>query len=331
MKNIIFLDNSNIEFSGHDLNSTKVRGTESSMILLSEELVKKGYKVSIINAIKSPISVNGVNYLDKKTLNKNIVYDAAVASSNANLFNGLKAVKKIVWSNSVQPFEKFLRKGQLLPFFKHKPTVVTMCKYQHKLRSFITSFYGKDMISLTVDPKFYKEAIDVNYVPPKRALYNIRSNRNLDQLANIWVNKIYPKNKKAELYITPGLIDYTDILKTSNIKLRSFGTRKELMEELKNTRVFTYIGHKSDIWTLTVEEARQLCVPVVTYGIGSISDRVDDGNTGYIVKSDDEFADKVLKLMTDDNLYLKLKKKMFQTRGQLNWSIIADEWIKKYF
>ena len=34
---------------------------------------------------------------------------------------------------------------------------------------------------------------------------------------------------------------------------------------------------------------------------------------------------------SDDNLYLKLKKKMFQTRGQLNWSIIADEWIKKYF
>ena len=330
MKNIIFLDNSNIEFSGNDLNTTKVRGTESSMILLSEELVKKGFKVTVANAINIPINVNGVEYTNKKILDLNHIYDVAIASSNANLFNGINAKKKIVWSNSVQRFEKFLRQGQLIPFLKHKPIVVTMCDYQYKLRSFITSFYGKDMISLTVDPKFYNEPIDVNYVPPKKALYNIRSNRNLDWLLNIWTNKIFPKDNSAELYITPGLVDYTDVLKKSNIKLRSFGTRKELMEELKKTRVFTYIGHKSDIWTLTVEEARQLCVPVVTYGIGSISDRVDHGNSGYVVKSDEEFADTVINLMNDKNLYLKLKKNMFQNRGKLNWTSIAEEWIKKH-
>ena len=258
MKNIIFLDNSNIEFSGNDLNTIKVRGTESSMILLSEELVKKGFKVTVVNAINIPINVNGVEYTNKKVLDLNHIYDVAIASSNANLFNGINPKKKIVWSNSLQPIEKFLRKGQLIPFLKHKPIVVTMCDYQYKLRSFITSFYGKDMISLTVDPKFYNEPIDVNYVPPKKALYNIRSNRNLDWLLNIWINKIFPKDNSGELYITPGLVDYSDVLKNSNIKLRSFGTRKELMEELKNTRVFTYIGHISDIWTLAVEEARQL-------------------------------------------------------------------------
>ena len=330
MKNIIFLDNSNIGFSGNDLNTIKVRGTESSMILLSEELVKKGFTVTVVNPINIPINVNGVEYTNKKVLDLNHIYDVAIASSNANLFNGINAKKKIVWSNSVQPFEKFLRKGQLIPFLKHKPIVVTMCDYQYKLRSFITSFYGKDMISLTVDPKFYNEPIDVNYVPPKKALYNIRSNRNLDWLLNIWINKIFPKDNSAELYITPGLVDHSDVLKNSNIKLRSFGTRKELMEELKNTRVFTYIGHKSDIWTLTIEEARQLCVPVVTYGIGSISDRVDHGNSGYVVRSDDEFADTVINLMNDKNLYLKLKKNMFQNRGRMNWASVADEWIRKH-
>ena len=330
MKNIIFLDNSNIEFSGNDLHTTRVRGTESSMILLSEELVKKGYKITVVNAIKNSTTVNGVNYTNKSALNLDDVFDVAIASSNANLFNGINAKKKIVWSNSVQPFEKFLRKRQLIPFIKHKPKVVTMCNYQYNLRSFITSFYGKDMISLTVDPKFYKETIDINYIPPKKAIYNIRSNRNLNWLLDIWINKIYPKDNSVELHITPDLVEYTDTLKKSNIKLRSFGTRNELIEELKNTRVFTYIGHKSDIWTLTVEEARQLCVPVVTYGIGSINDRVDNGNSGYIVKNDDEFASKVLNIMNDDKLYLELKKKMFKDRGQLNWTSIAVEWIRKH-
>ena len=91
MKNIIFLDNSNIEFSGNDLNTIKVRGTESSMILLSEELVKKGFKVTVVNAINIPINVNGVEYTNKKILDLNHIYDVAIASSNANLFNRIKA------------------------------------------------------------------------------------------------------------------------------------------------------------------------------------------------------------------------------------------------
>ena len=102
------------------------------------------------------------------------------------------------------------------------------------------------------------------------------------------------------------------------------------MDELIDTSVLTYIGHISDIWTLAVEEARQLCVPVVTYGIGSISDRVDHGNSGYVVKSDEEFANTVISLMNDKDLYLKLKRKMFQNRGKLNWTSIAEEWIKKH-
>ena len=65
MKNIIFLDNSNIEFSGNDLNTMKVRGTESSMILLSEELVKKGFKVTVVNTINIPINVNADEWIRK--------------------------------------------------------------------------------------------------------------------------------------------------------------------------------------------------------------------------------------------------------------------------
>ena len=66
---------------------------------------------------------------------------------------------------TLQPFEKFIRKKQLIPFFKHKPIVVTLCNYQYQKRSFITSFYGKRMIPITVDPKFLDINIDLNYIP----------------------------------------------------------------------------------------------------------------------------------------------------------------------
>ena len=63
---------SKMYISGNDLDTTKVRGTESSIILLSEELFKKGYKVTVVNSIDKPINVNGVEYTNKKVLDLNL-------------------------------------------------------------------------------------------------------------------------------------------------------------------------------------------------------------------------------------------------------------------
>ena len=326
---IVFIDNSDSDFTGYDINTSKVRGTESSLILLAESFIKKGIKVKVLTETKQTVICNGVEYLNKETpLSEN--FDICIAISNANRFENFKAKKYIVWSNSLQPFEKFLRKKQLFPFIKYKPEVVTMCNYQFDKRSFITSLYGKHMISLSVDPIFYTEDVDINFIPDKNVLNNIRSLRNLDWLIRIWTKNFKNKDNQAKLYINPDLISYTDHLKTNNIFERKYGTRKELIDELKNTRVFAYTGHKSDIWVLTVEEAVQMCVPVVTYGIGSVKDRVKHGETGYIVKNDDEFAYYMEKLLFDDEFYLKLRKKMLKNRGFKSWDYIANIWIKKF-
>ena len=69
---------------------------------------------------------------------------------------------------------------------------------------------------------------------------------------------------------------------------------------------------------------------VITYGIGSVKDRVKHGETGYIVKNDDEFAYYMEKLLFDDEFYLKLRRKMLKNRGFKNWDYIANIWIKKF-
>ena len=132
--------------------------------------------------------------------------------------------------------------------------------------------FGKHMITLSVDPRFYTEPVDLKKIPEPYALNNVRSLRNLDWLIDIWMNKFQNREKKAKLFINPNLIPYTEELQNSNVFERKFGSREDLINELRNTRVFAYTGHKSDIWVLTVEEAVQMCVPVVTYGIGSVED-----------------------------------------------------------
>ena len=162
-KKIIIIDNSNLSYTGEDINGTVVRGTEASLILLSEQFVKMGINVDYCNSINEKKKINGVNYFNKNKINKDILYDLAIAISDANEFDRVSSKKKAIFSNSNQPFEKFIRKKQLIPFFKFKPIVITLCDYQFKKRSFITSFYGKKTIPITVDPKFLNIDVDIDF------------------------------------------------------------------------------------------------------------------------------------------------------------------------
>ena len=329
-RRIVIVDNSNLSYSGEDIDGKEVRGTEASLILLAEQFYRMGINVDYCNCIDTEKIVNGVIYFNKNKINKKINYDLAIVISDANMFSLVTAKKKAVFSNSNQPIEKFIRKKQLLPFLKFKPTLITLCDYQFKKRSFFTSFYGKKTIPITVDPKFLNVDIDETYLPERKVVYNIRSNRNLDHLLKIWIEKISPENSNFKLYITPNLIEYNDAHFKNNIFLRKIGSRNEMINELKNYRALTYLGHKSDIFTLTAEEAIKLCLPVVTFGIGSLKERVQHLETGFIAKNDQEFADYTIKLLNDDEFYLNLKRKMKNKRKENNWDSIANEWIN-YF
>ena len=329
-KKIIIIDNSSLSYTGEDIEGTVVRGTETSLILLAEQFVKIGINVDYCNSISNPKKINGVNYFHKNKIDKSYIYDLAIVISDANEFYRVSSIKKAVFSNSNQPIEKFIRKKQLLPFLKFKPILITLCEYQYKKRSFFTSFYGKKTIPITVDPKFLNIDIDTNHLPERKVVYNIRSNRNLDRLIKIWCEKIFPINNEFKLFITPNIIDYKDHHFNNNIFLRNIGSRSQMINELNNYRALTYLGHKSDIFTLTAEEAIKLCLPVVTFGIGSLKERVTHNETGFIASNDQEFADFTIKLLNDDNFYLDFKKKMHEKRHENNWEFIANEWIK-YF
>ena len=61
--------------------------------------------------------------------------------------------------------------------------------------------------------------------------------------------------------------------------------RDELIKQLIMSRMIIFPGHKAELFCLAAEEARELCIPVVTLGIGSLSERVIHGKTGFIAKN----------------------------------------------
>ena len=88
-------------------------------------------------------------------------------------------------------------------------------------------------------------------------------------------------------------------------------------------------GHKGELYCIAAEEARELCIPIITLGIGSLSERVHHGVTGFIAKNNEEFGYYTLKLFNDINLWKKLRNNLLNLRGTKKWSMVASNLLNQ--
>lgn len=320
---IFFLENSEINYDGNDKHNSKIRGAESVLINLSENLAILGHDVTVFNNCKDSKKINqvkwtNINFLYEKKINNSC--DIAIVQSDSNLLDLIMSKKNFLLSHSIQSIEKFLRKKQFLSFIKNKPIVIVASRYQKKHRSFFTSMFGKFLIPWAVDDLFINCNLKKNTIS-KKAIFTTSSYRNRDILIEIWNNMIFPQSRDSILYINPPFLK----TKENNIKVREMTSTHDLIDELKDIRVMLVPGHKGEVFCLAAQEALEMCIPIVTFGIGALNERVEHGVTGYIAKSKKEFADFSSKILNDQNVWQKFRNNLLKKRGLRTWKMATLE------
>ena len=325
--NKIYFVEKSFVFNSKDFDSHIIAGSEKTLINISSELSKnKDLDIKVFNLTKNKQIINNVEWNNIDQINSYDAPDVLIAMSDANLLSLIKCKKKFLWSHSVQPLEKFLRKKQLFAFIKNKPTMILEGNYHFKTRSFLTSFYGKKILPISVDYEFIETKVDENLLPEKKAIFTTRSDRNIELLLSCWA-KIFKKTKNSSLYINPPYnLKKIDI--ENNVKLRTKGNKLDLINDLLNSRVLLNPGHKGEVFCLAAEEARELCVPIVTMGYGCLKERVDHKITGFIAKNFGEFIDYSIQLLNDNELYFKIKKNLIKKRNTRNYKNVAEDLLK---
>ena len=94
-KSVVIIDNSNLSYTGKDINGKILRGTETSLILLAEEFARKGFKVDFANNIQNKKVHKFVRYLNYRCLDLKNIYDLAIVVSDANYFKYVNSKKKL--------------------------------------------------------------------------------------------------------------------------------------------------------------------------------------------------------------------------------------------
>ena len=321
---ICFLDNSEIPYTSKDLNSKQIRGGENVIIHLSNELAKLNHYVEVFNNNASNQIINNVRWSNINNANKETVFDYAFTNNDIRLFNKITAKNYIAFSHSIQSIEKFIRKGQLLSFLKYRPKIILLGSYHDDNRNFLLKMFGSINLKWAVDPLFLETEINENNIE-NRAIFTSRRDRNLDILIDIWKKKIFPQNQSIKLFTTPSdLID-----NNFNIYAREFEDKTSMIKDMLKSKVLLVPGHKGELFCIAAEEARELCIPIITLGIGSLSERVEHGVTGFIAKNNDEFADFTLNIFRDYSLWKELHNNLLKLRGSKKWQTVASSLLEQ--
>ena len=323
---LYFIENS-FDYNGDDLNNMKIGGSEKTLINISNQLAKnEDLVVKVFNNTSNSSLIRNVHWKNIKEVTPLDKPDYAVAMSDANLLNILNSNNNYLWSHSIQSFEKFIRKKQLIPFIKHKPIMILEGRYHYKKRNFLTSFFGKKILKIAPDDDFINTQIDIEFIPPPNAIFTTKSDRNLDFLIKAW-EEIRINNFDSKLFINPPYsLNESD--KKNDIYVRTKGDKKLLIDDLKNSKVFITPGHKTEVFCLAAEEARELCLPIVTMGYGSLYERVEHGVTGFIAKNMKEFVNYTNLVLKDDTIYLELRKNLLKRKNSRNYNNVKDDFMK---
>ena len=323
---IYFIEDS-FDYNGENLNDNFIAGSEKTLINITNELGKnKNLLIKVFNKTSIPKIINNVYWHNISQIDRNDKPDFLISMSDANLFYKLNGQKNFLWSHSVQNLEKFIRKKQLIPFIKFRPVMILEGDYHFKSRSLLTSFFGKKILKIAPDYDFINTKIDINFIPPQNAIFTTRSDRNLQFLIKSWF-KIKIDSTNAQLHINPPY-SLSNIEKEKNIILRIKGDKKLLIKDLLNTRLFLSPGHIGEVFCLAAEEARELCIPIVTMGHGSLYERVEHNVTGYIAQNENDFIKYSNDILNDDEIFINLRKNLLQKRNTRNYLHVKNDFLK---
>ena len=321
---ICFVDNTAFIYDSNSIHSEKLRGAESVLINLSNALNSNGHKVTIINNCSENKIINNINWINISTSKGVSKFDIVIANGDCRLFKFAQGKQNILFSHSLQSIEKFLRKKQLISYLKYKPKVCFLSKYHKKNRSKLLHLFGHVNLRWAVDEIFTNTNIKNNHTS-NRAIFTSRPDRNLMKLIDIWNTLITSKNENLELLVTENDLNYDD----KTIIKRKLTNQKDLIRDILSAKICLLPGHKAELFCLAAEEAKELCLPIVTLGIGSLRERVEHGITGFIANNEHEFADYTLKLFSDNNMWFRFRSNLIKKRKINTWKNVAKELINQ--
>lgn len=332
----IVLADDGIVFDGTTPERSPLGGAESAVVSLAQALARRGHGVDVYTRCAHPVHHAGVSW-HPIAAGLPARADLYVANRSHHLIGAVTARRQVFWTHN--PCRYMLKTRYLWPLWRVKPVIVFVGRYHASTYPDWAPDGGRQVIPLGVEETF-RSAVPALEPPPPRAVFTSNPLRGLDTLLDLWEDRVRPAVPGAELHLFCGhsvygaaglrkqeqmnaVLGRARRMAHVGVVLRDPLPKAELTRELIASRVMLYRGTPDETFCLAVAEAQAVGLPAVVTAVGSLPERVRDGETGFVAPDDEAFAVRAAEVLGDDALWRRLHEKALETQRLWGWDEAA--------
>ncbi len=329
----IVLADDGIEFDSRTPDERPLGGVESSIVAMTQELAGRGHDVVVCNKCRQRIEHKGVAW---RPIADGLpeTADLYIANRGDKLIPLLpRARRKAFWIHN--PAGYLLKWRYLSKLWRVRPLIIFIGAYHLGTYPRWAPDGGRKVIPYGI-PEAFRQAVPAAAPPAPRAVFTSNPLRSLDWLIDRWIGEIRPRVPGAELHVFSGAATYgrvgdakaeamkavlakAEAAASHGVVLRGPVPKAQLIEELRASRAMLYRGDLNETFCLAVGEAQAMGVPTVVQELGSVVERVVDGETGFVRGSDAGFSEAAVSLLTDDPLWKRQHERALQLQRRWGW------------
>lgn len=334
----IFVDDS-FAFDGYSPSSQPLAGPEKAFALLPGPLVQRGHEVTVFNRTTYGLQVDGAKWEPFET-ERPADTDVLVALRKPELLDFVTtAAKRVLWCAG-DPAELDSAANQV-HLTRHRPMVVFFSAAQR----------DRWANPLKLECRVFETALATNYLDqdamrayePPRAITTAHPQAGLGWLLPLWIDKIRPQVPNAELHVysallnrgilggevAPGLKPLIDLVNAARdrgiLVMRPQGD-SGMADAYRSARAFLYPGMPNETYGFTLAESQALGLPAVVRPTAPVlAERIVEGETGWLVASETQFAAKTIALLQDRAEFDRMSAQCRALRRGRTWPIAAAE------
>ncbi|WP_279597254.1 glycosyltransferase family 4 protein [Methylobacterium sp. J-068] len=322
MRRVLFICPTRVAFGIDTPASVGLGGIESTNLALTRALARRGFAVVLATRRTGSLERDGVLNIPLAEIARHAA-DAVVSSNDPRPLRGFPDAKRIAWVHNPINLEKALRKRYLLPILSLRPDAVFVGSIAAATMSPVFAYRRRHVVPHGIAPAFREPE-------PTRGLgrdfvYASQPQRGLERMLALWRTAPAVIASGARLHVFGS--DYPPSGdETGPIVFHPRVGAAALAAFYARARAMVCPGSVDETFCLAAAEAQAMGLPVITSGIGALSERVQHGVNGLIAPGDRDFAEAVVGVAGNDTLWSALSAGALLQREALTWERAAILW-----
>ena len=332
---ITLIDDS-IPFDGFTPANRPLGGAEKAFASLAGALARRGHEVHVLNRARYGMVVEGAHW-DTMDKGAPAMSDVLIAFRKPALLSLVRlARQRVLWltgtSRQLAPALKVVENVQ--------PEIVLLG--QTHLKEFKLP---KGMQATSINPgvrnEFLMETPTELHERPT-AVMTAHPLLGMDWALDLWRDRIISRVAQPRLVLVSAVLkkglagqeipenivpimEKVRDMAALGVEVVAPGADSGMGKLYRSARLHLYPASRDDMACWTLMESQACGLPAVVRPLGAAAERIEDGQTGFVAKTDEDFAEKMIRLLNDDELFWTMNRDAKLVSAGKTWDLAASQ------